>query len=245
MAGLSIRDHKTRHQNSGDDEISVAGLSGTLADDQHVIDSEALAAAEAGAVSVATADKLVKRDAQGQAAFAAPAAAGDVLIKGTRVTIAELPALIDEKIWVGTGGNVEERAVYTDAKALAAAIAGGLLGVQVKLKAETKNLEDSSGDIEYTGYGFTPSGLIIIGHRDNYWGSIGISNPARSSQCFYQNAAVNDIAIENTIAHLCTTNATTYQDAVVASYDADGFTLTWAKNGVLSGTANLIVIAFK
>ena len=111
MAGLSIRDHKTRHQNSGDDEISVAGLSGTLADDQHVIDSEALAAAEAGAVSVATANKLVKRDAQGQAAFAAPGAAGEALIKGTRVTIAELPALIDEKIWVGTGGNVEERDV--------------------------------------------------------------------------------------------------------------------------------------
>jgi len=32
--------HKTRHQDTGADEISVAGLSGLLVDDQHVLDSE-------------------------------------------------------------------------------------------------------------------------------------------------------------------------------------------------------------
>jgi hypothetical protein len=32
--------HNTSHENGGSDEISVAGLSGVLADDQHVIDSE-------------------------------------------------------------------------------------------------------------------------------------------------------------------------------------------------------------
>ena len=66
-----------------------------------------------GAVSAATADKIVVRDAEGQAAFAAPAAAGDALIKGTRVTTAELPAMTDEFYWVGTGANVEERDVPT------------------------------------------------------------------------------------------------------------------------------------
>ena len=38
--------HKTSHENGGTDEISVAGLSGVLADDQHIIDSEAVAAAK-------------------------------------------------------------------------------------------------------------------------------------------------------------------------------------------------------
>lgn len=33
--------HKTRHENGGTDEISVTGLSGLLADDQHVLDAEA------------------------------------------------------------------------------------------------------------------------------------------------------------------------------------------------------------
>jgi hypothetical protein len=36
--------HNTTHQDGGADEISVAGLSGLLADDQHVLDSEVLAA---------------------------------------------------------------------------------------------------------------------------------------------------------------------------------------------------------
>lgn len=37
--------HKTSHQDGGDDEISVTGLSGLLADDQHVLDTEVLAVA--------------------------------------------------------------------------------------------------------------------------------------------------------------------------------------------------------
>ena len=61
-----------------------------------------------GAVSAATASKHVVRDASARAKFAAPAAAGDALIKGTRVTVSELPAMTDEKIWKGTGANVEE-----------------------------------------------------------------------------------------------------------------------------------------
>jgi hypothetical protein len=36
--------HHTTHENGGSDEISVAGLSGVLADDQHIIDSEAVSA---------------------------------------------------------------------------------------------------------------------------------------------------------------------------------------------------------
>ncbi len=39
--------HAARHQNGGADEISVAGLSGLLADDQHVLDAEVLLVAAA------------------------------------------------------------------------------------------------------------------------------------------------------------------------------------------------------
>jgi hypothetical protein len=39
--------HKTSHQDAGADEISVGGLSGLLADDQHVLDTEVVAAIEA------------------------------------------------------------------------------------------------------------------------------------------------------------------------------------------------------
>ena len=36
--------HKVSHQNGGTDEISIAGLSGVLVDDQHIIDAEAVSA---------------------------------------------------------------------------------------------------------------------------------------------------------------------------------------------------------
>ena len=57
-----------------------------------------------GAVSAATASKMVVRDAEGQAKFAAPAEAGDALIKGTRHLIAEMPTLTTDKIWKGVAG---------------------------------------------------------------------------------------------------------------------------------------------
>ena len=57
-----------------------------------------------GAVSAATASKHVVRDASARAKFAAPAGAGDALIKGTRHLIAEMPTLTTDKIWKGVGG---------------------------------------------------------------------------------------------------------------------------------------------
>lgn len=48
----TFNDHSARHENDGADEISVAGLSGLLADNQHVINAEAKAAAvQAGAIT--------------------------------------------------------------------------------------------------------------------------------------------------------------------------------------------------
>lgn len=58
-------DHSALHENGGGDEISVAGLSGLLADDQHVLDAEVIAAIEgeatldlAGDVTIATGKHL-------------------------------------------------------------------------------------------------------------------------------------------------------------------------------------------
>lgn len=45
--------HGSTHENGGDDEISVTGLSGLLADDQHVLDSEITAVAVAKALYTA------------------------------------------------------------------------------------------------------------------------------------------------------------------------------------------------
>jgi len=46
QTGVDAAAHHARHEDSGADEISVTGLSGLLADDQHVLDSEVVSAAE-------------------------------------------------------------------------------------------------------------------------------------------------------------------------------------------------------
>lgn len=51
--------HAASHQNAGGDEISVAALSGLLADDQHVLDTEVIAAIEAEATLDLTGDVTV------------------------------------------------------------------------------------------------------------------------------------------------------------------------------------------
>lgn len=54
-----VNNHKLRHENGGADEISVTGLSGLLADDQHVLDAEVTAVAVAHALATAANDFLV------------------------------------------------------------------------------------------------------------------------------------------------------------------------------------------
>lgn len=53
--------HAVAHQNGGGDEISVVGLSGLLADDQHVLDAEAVSAVEAAGLTFAE-DKGITLD---------------------------------------------------------------------------------------------------------------------------------------------------------------------------------------
>jgi len=52
--------------------------------------------------------KALAMNSQKITGLLAPAAAGDALRKGTRITTTELPSMTDEKIWKGTGNNVEE-----------------------------------------------------------------------------------------------------------------------------------------
>jgi len=53
----------------------------------------------------------------------APTVAGDALRKGTRVTVSELPAMTDERIWKGTGVDVEEVDLPTEGVGLESTVA--------------------------------------------------------------------------------------------------------------------------
>ena len=74
--------HKVRHQDAGADEISVTGLSGLLADDQHVLDAEVTAVAVAHALATAINDFLV---ASGSGVFVKKTLAETLTILGKAV----------------------------------------------------------------------------------------------------------------------------------------------------------------
>ena len=116
-------------------------------------------------------------------------------------------------------------------------------GVGVKVKAETRAANAASGDVSYTGYGFQPSGLIIFAYLSTSYFSIGSSDPVKACTNFHLTATTT-FAVDHTRIIYAGTG-TNYQFAVVTTYDADGFTLTWTYGGTLAGTIYLFVFAFK
>jgi len=99
--------HKASHENAGADEISVAGLSGLLADDQHVLDAEAVAAVEAAGLTFAenkgiTLDAALSADGQYNATMMVAGTAGTNLSFGQAVYF----AVADSK-WELAKGDAE------------------------------------------------------------------------------------------------------------------------------------------
>ena len=84
--------------------VELRITAGVIINVEDELDAHAALTSPHSAVSTATASRLVVRDASARAGFAAPAASGDALIKGTRITISELPTLTTDKIWKGVGG---------------------------------------------------------------------------------------------------------------------------------------------
>jgi len=119
----------------------------------------------------------------------------------------------------------------------------GAAPVSSRVNLETRDLAAASGDVAYTGYGFTPSGLIILAYTADggSGGSIGASEPALTEYCLYRVTSTAVVGVGATIIYI---DAGGTQSAVVKTYDADGFTLTWTKGATPTGTAYLIVFAF-
>lgn len=115
-----------------------------------------------------------------------------------------------------------------------------------KVITVTRDMTAASGDVVYTGIGFVPTSIIAFGSID---GSIkmswGMSDSARGI------AVLVDIATESyadSTTYLLNLQATTnthMQQAVVKSYDADGFTLTWTKTGSPTGTGHAAILCLK
>jgi hypothetical protein len=120
-------------------------------------------------------------------------------------------------------------------------------GLQIFSKLESRDATAVSGDVSYTGYGFRPTRIIIIG--GSTVGSVGATDITNGGIIFEGRSGGATVigagAGAGQIVFYYTTDAGVSQTAVISTFDADGFTLTWTKNGAPGALAiPFLVIAF-
>lgn len=114
--------------------------------------------------------------------------------------------------------------------------------VNTRLKSKaisgSRDLTAASGDVAYTGVGFTPTSMTCYSAiSGGVVYSIASADSARTMSGIvnYYNATLDVGAFISNIVPA----AGAQQSAVVKSYDSDGFTLTWTKVGSPTGTGSL------
>lgn len=126
----------------------------------------------------------------------------------------------------------------------------GDAGVNTRLKSKvitaTRDLTAASGNVSYTGVGFTPTAIVCFANIDNtgtsaYFSFGAVDSAKTEGGLQYEHeTAVRSTATLVYIQPAASNN----QTAVVDSFDADGFTLTWTKANSPTGTAQLVFICF-
>ena len=113
----------------------------------------------------------------------------------------------------------------------------------------TRDMTAATGDVAYTGVGFTPKSIIFLGSINGTatGGAIGLagSGITQDGMTIVVNGALNFGAWANaTTACFSINNGAggTDQTAKVKTFDADGFTITWTKNGSPTGTGQVIAL---
>lgn len=149
---------------------------------------------------------------------------------------------------IATGAEVT---TGTDDTQIVTPKAIGDAGVNTRLKsiiiAATRDMTAASGNVAYTGVGFQPTSVIAIASINATlvasWGFVdsALTDYGRSLLSLGTNG--NHYVNQNLIYLALDTSNN--QQAYVASYDADGFTLTWTKTGSPTGTGTLSFICYK
>jgi len=103
------------------------------------------------------------------------------------------------------------------------------LMLRSKVVGVNRNLPDASGDVAYVGCGFKPTCLIYMGGvltlDDASWGMVDEGNVNGSVMEY------GKLFTQGPSFIYAGQGPGDNQKAVVKSFDADGFTLTWTKTG--------------
>lgn len=116
--------------------------------------------------------------------------------------------------------------------------------LQSKVITATRDMTAASGDVAYTGVGFTPSAIFVVGSINGTFtfttGFVDSSKQGANIDYYGNNQADNGTEFLKAY-----TSASTVQSAIVKSFDSDGFTLTWTKTSTPTGTLKLSFICFR
>lgn len=157
-----------------------------------------------------------------------------------------IKAYVDGK--KATGAEVTtgtEDAKYTTPKAIADA------GVNTRLKSKTgtftRDAAGTTANVAYTGVGFVPTSIVFTAVVSGaVLQSVGFADSAKGGKVIARAFDGNNYANLYTDACIAIAQATGSNDqwAKVATYDADGFTLTWTKVNSPTGTITVDYIAY-
>lgn len=117
---------------------------------------------------------------------------------------------------------------------------------KVKILTISRDLSLASGDVSYTGVGFTPKVGIFIaaitaaGSQDCCWG-FGNSTTSSCVQYDLKSSAQPRWLVLSKILSVKNNDAD-YVDCTFVSSDADGFTLNWSKVGAPTGTCTVLCL---
>lgn len=121
-------------------------------------------------------------------------------------------------------------------------LAGGLT---VKTGSFTRALTTASGTQAITGVGFTPKAVIFLGVRDGGLLDTKGFDTGVAANCILQGYDSNQFLGAAYSIYFYHGSGVDRQRALITSLDADGFTLTWTKDGSPTGTGTMLYLAIK
>ncbi len=108
----------------------------------------------------------------------------------------------------------------------------------------SRDMTAASGDVAYTGIGFTPKAVIFLAGVSTASISVGFGNASIHACIVVFIASTTGFGTYSSLEITLIEEAGKSQAAVIKSLDSDGFTLTWTKNGSPSAaTASIFYLA--
>ncbi len=191
------------------------------------------------------ADIIVAGNTSGAITISAPLVAGSGVLT--------LPTGTDTLIGKATTDTLTNKSIAATQLTGVVAVANGGTGVATQILYSqviqaTRAMDAATGNVAYTGVGFTPKTLSIIAIKDGNSGTcFGISTGTTEYSATKYGGATS--TTQNYIAGYVVyfsdeATGANAQTAAVSSLDADGFTLAWTRTGTAStGNIQLLITA--